>query len=170
MRSVSSSVVPCTSPRRNTDTVLFGFYFLFLFQIEVYFRYSKTLIQQHSSMKVYICLYQCNYHLDQDRMFYLRKLGKNIQNILSLLEGFLMSPSSHHCPTPQDNHYSNQSHYKLVSPVLKLYVNGMVQCVQLLLINVVSMRLIYMVARNSSLVFLLLYSISLCGYTIMKII
>lgn len=131
MRSVSSSVVPCTSPRRNTDTVLFGFYFLFLFQIEVYFRYSKTLIQQHSSMKVYICLYQCNYHLDQDRMFYLRKLGKNIQNILSLLEGFLMSPSSHHCPTPQDNHYSNQSHYKLVSPVLKLYVNGMVQCVQL---------------------------------------
>ena len=41
---------------------------------------------------------------------------------------------------------------------------------RLLLINVMSMRLIYMVACNSSLVFSLLYSISLCGYTIIKII
>ena len=64
-----------------------------------------------------------------------------------------MSPFSHPRPTPQDNHYSNQSHYKLVAPVLKLHVNGMVYCVQLILINVMSMRLIYMVAYNSSLVF-----------------
>ena len=48
---------------------------------------------------------------------------KNVQNILSLLGGFLMSPFSPHRPTPQDNHYSNQSHYKLGSPVLKRHVN-----------------------------------------------
>lgn len=50
------------------DGYSFGLFllFTFFFKLRCNLGTSKHQYQQHSSMKFYICIYQCNYHLNQN--------------------------------------------------------------------------------------------------------